>query len=227
MRAFLATVILASLLVAGTSVVAAPETGTRFDRTPKAVRPGQIEGDNAGRVVMNQYARCNAEIKREKAMAALALPYLSEEQSKAVGKLARGIADCLGPNSVTLSFQAPAMVAGMAEEFVLTDFKNADVSSISAISEEQMFASSFKPRNQGEDFAQCVVRADPNAARAILSTKVASDDEAMAVKKLVPQLGPCLVSGQKIEINGGTVRAIASVGLYRILSGLAAETVKK
>jgi hypothetical protein len=214
-----------SIFLGATSAVAAPETGTRFDQAPKAVKPGQVEADNAGRKVMNQFARCYADIKRADAISTLAIPYLSPEQGEAVRKNAGGLSDCLGPNDIRLSFNAPTMVAGMAEELVFALYPKPDLLAIGAMSEEAMFASSTKPRNPAEDFAQCVVRRDPTNAYALIQTAVASKAEAAAVKTLVPQLGQCLIAGQDIKLNNATVRAIAAVGLYRILSGVASARV--
>ena len=216
----IATVLFAS------SALAAPETGTRLDKTPLAVDNKQIEGDNSGRVVTNQYARCIAETKPDRAIAALALMYLSGDQNKAVQKLASGLADCLGPNSVVLRFPGAAMTAAMAEYFVTTKYDDTDFSKISELTEEAMFASTFKPRNDGEDFAQCVARSAPVAARNLLDTAVASDAEAAAIKKVVPYFGPCLLAGQDLKINADTVRSISAVGLYRILSGMAVQKAK-
>lgn len=219
--------VLLCLSLAVSPAQAEPESGSRIDRSPSAVKNMPNDKDNAGRIVLNQYARCYAGKYTEKVVAALDLAYLSPEQDSAVKKLNRTLADCLGFAIGSIRFTAPAMVGGMAEELVLNRYGNANLPRVATLSEEAMFASSFKPRNDGEDFAQCVARGNPAGAFALLQTEVGSDAETKAVKTLVPVLGGCLVAGQNLNLNNDTVRAIAAVGLYRILSGLAAADAGK
>jgi hypothetical protein len=222
----LGCVTLGTILLAS-PVAAEPESGTRIDRTPSAVRDMPTDKDNAGRIVLNQYSRCYAQNNGKKAEAALALVYLSPEQDAAVKKLNRSLADCLGFSGLNIRFAAPAMVGGMAEQLVLGTYGDANLPRVAALTEDAMFASSFKPRNDGEDYAQCVVRSNPTGAFAAIRTDVGSDAETAAVKALVPVLGSCLVAGQNINLNNDTVRSIAAVGLYRILSGMAATDAGK
>lgn len=217
----------AFFLAAASPAMAEPESGSRIDRSPKAVRNVPNDPENAGRIVLNQYSRCYAASNSAKAAAALSLPYLSDEQGAAVRNLNRKLADCLGFAVQRISFSAPAMVGGMAEEFVLNTYGDANLPHVGTLTEDAMFASSFKPRNNGEDFAQCVARSDPKGAYAILNTKVGSETETAAAKALVPVLGSCLVAGSNINLNTDTVRFVSAVGLYRILSGLAAADAGK
>lgn len=219
--------IAAGAMLAAPPALAEPESGSRIDRTPKAVRDMPTNQDNAGRIVLNQYSRCFAARNGPRVAAALALVYLSSEQSDAVKKLNRSLPDCLGFSGLNIRFSAPAMVGGMAEEFVVASYGKNNLPRVAALSEEAMFASNFKPRNDGEDFAQCVARTNPEGAYAVLETEVGSEAETKAVKVLVPALGSCLVAGNNINLNTDTVRSISAVGLYRILSGLAAADTGK
>ncbi|MBL8651480.1 MAG: hypothetical protein JNL35_13895 [Sphingopyxis sp.] len=206
---------------------AQPETGRRIDSVPSAVRNLPSDKAAAGRIVLNQYSRCFAKQNSTRVEAALALAYLSPEQENAVKKLNRSLPDCLGSSGLSIRFSAPAMVGGMAEEFVLGRYGDDNLTRVAALTEEAMFASSFKPRNDGEDFAQCVARGNPTGAFAVLQTDVGGDAEKKAVKALVPTLGSCLVAGHEMNLNDDTVRSISAVGLYRILAGLAAADAGK
>ena len=219
--------IAASTTFVASPAMAEPESGSRIDRSPRAVRDVPNDQDNAGRIVLNQYSRCYAADNGDRAADALALVYLSNEQSAAVKNLNRKLANCLGFSVQSLRFKAPGMVGGMAEELVLNRYGDADLTLVAALTEDAMFASSFKPRNDGEDFAQCVARSNPKGAFAVLQTKVGGTEETGAVKALVPTLGSCLVAGSNINLDTESVRIISAVGLYRILSGLAAADAGK
>lgn len=201
-----------------TAALAAPETGTRFDRAPLTVKPGQLVDDNAGRIVANQFARCVANQKRSASVTMMALPYLSDEQSKSAAKLFSGVQDCIGYGGYTLRSSTPAMVAGVAEQLIEDLYRRGDVGRFAGLSDEAALAMGIKPRNDGEDFAQCVVRRDPKAAKLVIATKPASKEETTQVGKMIPHLGPCLIQGQDLKLNVPSVRAIAAVGLYQLLS---------
>ena len=217
----------AAVTLTALPAMAQPESGRRIDSTPRAVKGLPGDKDDAGRIVLNQYSRCYAQKYQTRAIDALEYLYLSPEQDKAVAKLNRSMPDCLGHSGLTLRFSAPAMVGGMAEELVLENYGSKNLAAVSALTEDAMFASGFKPRNNGEDFAQCVARSNSAGAYALLQTDVGSEAETKAVKTLVPVLGSCLVTGQNINLNEDTVRSLSAVGLYRILSGLAASNAGK
>jgi hypothetical protein len=214
----LSLLILVFLSAASRAGLADPETGSRIERAPLAVTPKQAEGDNASILVLNQFARCFADQRRKATISLLALPYMSEEQSKAIKSLISGAQECM-VDGFELRFKPPAVVGGLAEQMIVDLYKNADVTDFAGMTDEALEQLSVKPRNYAEDFAQCVVRRDPQKVALLIQTKVASDAEAAAVQQLVSHLGPCLVSGQTISLNKPSVRSILAVGLYRMLAG--------
>ena len=219
--------ILSLCLAVPSAGLADPDLNSRIDRAPLAVKSKQAQGENASILVMHQFARCVADQHQKGAMALLALPYLSDEQSNAVGSLVGGNEDCMGSDGVGLRFKPPAIVGGMAEQLIANRYKNANVIRFAGMTDETLDQLSVKPRNYAEDFAQCVVRRDPQKVTQLIQTRPTSDEEAAIVQQLVPHLGPCLVSGQKISLNKPSVRSILAVGLYRMLASAPATQATK
>lgn len=204
--------------LAANSASAQPETGSRINRAPLAVTSAQAQGEDAAIVVMNQFARCVARQSPKAATDLLSLPYLSGQQSAAAYKLVGGEERCLGVGDRTLRFRPQLIVGGLAEQLVLDNYKRADVGRFRGMTDEALEASSGAPRNNAEDSAQCVVRRDPEAALDMIRSKPETREEAVLIKRLSPYLGPCLVSGTKMNLTKSAVRHSLAVGLYRMLS---------
>lgn len=64
-------------------------------------------------------------------------------------------------------------------------------------------------------FADCVVKASPNEAMAILRTDSGTPSERAAFAKLAPALGPCLTAGAKVEFNRNQLRGAMAEASYR------------
>ena len=70
----------------------------------------------------------------------------------------------------------------------------------------------------GQDFANCVIAADPATVDAMLRTEVRSKDEAVQFRKLVPVLGPCLPKGVKLEMDVAWMRSVGAEALLRSIA---------
>ncbi|MFC3711296.1 energy transducer TonB [Sphingoaurantiacus capsulatus] len=70
-------------------------------------------------------------------------------------------------------------------------------------------------RNGAEAMAQCIVRRDPLAARAVIDTVATSEAEAQALARLTPHLEPCIVEGTTLRLHRATLRAFVGIALYR------------
>lgn len=71
------------------------------------------------------------------------------------------------------------------------------------------------PRNGTEGFAQCVARRNPANAQALLATTSTGADEAAAIRRIVPDLAPCVMEGSTLRLNKLSIRSLAAIGLYR------------
>ncbi len=68
-----------------------------------------------------------------------------------------------------------------------------------------------------ERFGECVVRADPAGAHALLvDSPVASDAETAAIKALAPVIPKCVASGETVKFNRAMVRGTIAIAYYRL-----------
>jgi hypothetical protein len=87
---------------------------------------------------------------------------------------------------------------------------------------EAKYAAAMEGYQQAQAFAyvsrfgECVVRANPEGARALLGTTADSPEETAAFATLSNALGNCLESGQKIELSKVALRGTIAVNYYRL-----------
>jgi hypothetical protein len=209
-------------LVAGLAS-AGPRTGSRIDSAPGSVESVESEDSDTALRVTNTFARCVARQHGRAAEAVVAMSYLSPDQSRAASRLVGGQEDCMGSSGASLSLKPPLLVGGMAEQFVLQRYRNADLAPLTGMTDEAQAAAGLVARNNAEDLSLCVIRRDPAAARALIETVPASKEEAAQIQRLLPHLGPCVPAGQSLTLNKPALRALFATGLYRALSLLAAR----
>lgn len=65
-------------------------------------------------------------------------------------------------------------------------------------------------------FAQCVVRTDPVASRALVLGPVGSANEAAAIQTLSPALGSCIDKGVTINLTKERLSGLVAEALYRL-----------
>ncbi|MEO7411259.1 MAG: hypothetical protein ABIU10_08070 [Sphingomicrobium sp.] len=65
-------------------------------------------------------------------------------------------------------------------------------------------------------FGDCVVRAGPAKAWALLQTKVASAPEKAALAALAPEMGSCVPAGAQIELSPNNIRGTVALNYYRL-----------
>jgi hypothetical protein len=210
-----------AVVACSTALPAATPTGTGSSR-PSDTGSAEVVREAEASRAMDQFARCLARQNRWRAEAALALPYLSKEQSLAAANLVKGSGACLGRGAVAFSFTPRALMGGLAERFILDRFKQSDLERVARFSETEVAAAGLVPRNAAEEFGLCVALRESKNIHALISTPPASDEEGSIIAQITPQLGPCLFEGETVSINREAVRSILSVGLYRALSVLAA-----
>lgn len=70
------------------------------------------------------------------------------------------------------------------------------------------------------DFGECVVRANPAGAHALLSTSVLSPEENRAFAVLRPAFGQCLYQGQTLEMNKAILRGTVALNHYRLAQAM-------
>lgn len=69
-----------------------------------------------------------------------------------------------------------------------------------------------------QEFANCVVAADPTDADEVLRTVPSTRGEANAVASLTPHLGPCLQKGVTFTLDAAILRSLVAQGLERSIT---------
>lgn len=64
-------------------------------------------------------------------------------------------------------------------------------------------------------FGGCVVKRDMQDARSVVLLATASKEQNVALKQLIPNLGACLMQGQKIAFSKPIIEGILAEVLYR------------
>jgi hypothetical protein len=176
---------------------------------------------------MNKYAGCLLRTFRKRALAFLRLPPASYEAMLAARKLATGW--CLREGALSFRFQL--LRGGLYEALYEEQFERAGAAGLTAVppvdysggnptplSDETAFAIALV------QFADCVVRANPTASRALILSKVTSDEEKAAFASLTPHLGGCLVSGTQLKFSRPMLRGFVAEALYRLSAATVART---
>lgn len=65
-------------------------------------------------------------------------------------------------------------------------------------------------------FGECVVRRNPRAAHRLVVADAGSNEEALAMAGVRPQLGTCIVEGQKLGMNLKMLRGSLAYNFYRL-----------
>ncbi len=197
---------------------AQPQTGSRIDPNPGAVGAIDSTDEASTRRVMNIFGRCVAARRGRLAQEALALPLGGPAQLRAVDRAISNQDSCLGFGDRELRFNSLLLIGALAEYFVTERLPARDLQALAGLTDAQQDEMGLAPRTIHEDVATCVVRREPASAMAIIRSQPASDGEGAAIRRLLPQFGPCLPAGESVALNASTIRVFAAAGLYRLLS---------
>lgn len=173
---------------------------------------------------MNKYAGCLLRTFRKRALAFLRLPPASFEAMLAARKLATGW--CLREGALSFRFQL--LRGGLYEALYEQEFKRAGAAALTAAPPIDYTGGNPAPLSNETavaialvQFADCVVRANPTASRALILSKVTSDEEKAAFASLTPHLGGCLVSGTQLKFSRPMLRGFVAEALYRLSAAAA------
>ncbi|WP_264940125.1 hypothetical protein [Sphingomonas caeni] len=148
-------------------------------------------------------------------MAALSL-FPSEANAGALGKLAND--DCLAAGELrfnTLLFRGGLYTALYRERFGRQmPALPQGPANFSAGAPQPLDADAAKAIALRE-FGECVVRADPATAHAIVTVRIGSAEEARLYTVLGPLLGPCVYEGQEVKFSKTVLSGLFAEILYR------------
>lgn len=209
-------------IVLPVSAADAQRTGSRVDTARGAVRtPARIDAGTPVRV-MNTFARCLAGQNRTGALNVINLPYGEAAQGQAAERMIEPFPECLGRGSIEvaldLEYPPTLLAGGMAEHLITREHRRPDLQSIARMSDDDQLAIGMAPRNGTEILSSCVVRADPEAAYALVATDPTSAGEDEVFERIIPHLGPCVPDGLTVSFGKPALRALLATGLYRMLN---------
>jgi hypothetical protein len=213
----LATALAAGLLMA--PAAAAQDTGSII---PSRGRPASPEGgeDSAeAQRILVVFSRCVVLRNRRGVERFLALIPGSPDWSRAGARIATS--DCLYNGQ--LRFQPPMFRGALYEALYRIDFRARpipDLAAAPAVDYAGADTASLNETQRGwvalQSFADCVVRAAPSAARALVLSGIGASEERRAFALVTPALGPCLVAGVELRFSRPVLRGLISESLYRL-----------
>jgi hypothetical protein len=207
-----------SALLCASAAVAEPRLGTHYDRTHNEVTTAFTDGVSVDpRQVADRLGKCIADYNKARTAKIMGLPLLSKEQNKSFRELSTASDECFMVQGGELQVGWLTVVGRMAEHRFERMYKSADVNALVAAS------ASIAPRTPMEEFAFCLVRANPAGAARLIATPIASRDEESAVQALAPDLEKCMPAGPKATLNVSAARDIYAAGLYLLATRPAAS----
>ena len=220
-------------LAASVPVAADPPTGTRVDRGVEGLsgRHNTLR-DKSPRPGINAYFRCVASLDRARAGKVVLLEYMSREQGELLGKVGQRSAfavdrreDCFsdfGGGGVEIGFDRASAIGAFAEFFTLQEFDAEDAARLALLERDDWQTPALTPRNGSEMIGLCTAQAAGADVFHLIETAPASDEEAAAIQKVVPFLGPCLTDGVEVSFDETSLRALLAHSLYKALTGMEA-----
>jgi hypothetical protein len=187
-------------------------------------------------VAMHRLAACLVQNRRRQVVTMLQqIPSSAAEQS-AARALAAAAQDCLGDaagemvqgegaTTLQMRFPSSALMRGpLFEALYKQDFENfalrrgrtpLPLPDLDAMEKTPDLSDHSKRSLAVDDFAACVVAANPAESLALLETAPASSDEEKHVDALTPALGPCFAKGIQFSINHPMLRGFVAEAAYR------------
>ncbi len=210
-------------LTAAAFMIAQPAYPSRIDPpgVPARPRTGARGNDAEAQRVMIDFASCVAQRSRSSLERFLAQPFGSDDADRLAFRLATP--DCLF--DAELRFSQEIFRGALYDALYRIDFvrmEPADLSAVPPITYYVGATESLTPRQHrrvGQSlFADCVVRAAPSEARALILSAATSPTERAAFQALQPALGPCLVQGAQVRFSRPMLRGLVAESLYRLTS---------
>jgi hypothetical protein len=166
------------------------------------------------------YAMCLARSRPRVAEDILALPYLGEEQTRRAAQRIAGLDTCLTDTDVAAAARAPSILEGMAVQLLPARLAGANLTEVSALTDDQVVAHGLRPRNGYEDFSLCMVRGQPALVRSFVLAAPGTPQAQAAFREIVPHVPNCVGEGQHLSLDQRGLRAVLAVGLFRTVDTL-------
>ncbi|MFN3726843.1 MAG: hypothetical protein ACK4SZ_11125 [Allosphingosinicella sp.] len=199
------TLFLAALVAFEAASVQAPSTTVPIQPSVDSARQRQALGE---------LTVCLAERRPRWAREMLALPYLSDAQSRVAARVTMGSdSTCIGAED-EVTMRTSGIVAGLTQHFLRADIQREDFRRVATA------LNTLTPLNVSEDFALCIAARDPAAARDLALSDYGSAGEARAARQLAGHIESCTNPGEQLTVDQQALRALVSTALYRGVSAV-------
>lgn len=218
-----------SVALVGAPLALAQRTGTHVGPSPAQIPEGAgVSKEDRARIAMYRYAECAVDRSRSR----VELYLKTFPASKAAHKSANALSidDCLSTGE--MRFSEALFRSGAYDVLYRKNFQKegaVDFSAVPAIN----YAAGRDAEPYGNtdsrialrQIADCTVRKDPQASRALILSMVASKSEGAAFTQIVPAMSGCLLEGSKLSFSKSVFRGVIGETLYRLSVGASQPTV--
>lgn len=213
---FLSGVIVGCLLSLKPAI--AQETGTLITR-----KAAQIDSrdKNAARKTLEIFAKCVVDRQAGRASKIIDFRVDVPEYEKYMGGLTDYYDECL--SSGEFAFSYATFRGAMFEALYLRKFKSDGPLTFDPSLQSgyrALYPETLTPEAQDSvaqvNFGECVVRADAQGVRNLLTSQPGSATETEAVMRIGQKLSACIVKGSKISFSKSVLRGMLAEGLYRL-----------
>ena len=190
------------------------ETGSNIPIPKRARIPDDVKGDaNRGRIVAAEFARCTIARNPNGVARAIDLPPVSAGNALA----ALATSECLDSGQITIPRRL-MRGAIFVELYRVRAAKKVDI----AVPRPLDLSNAILPEFQQDRMqyallylGDCVIKRDVQDARDVVLLPTASKAQDASFKKLIPNLGPCLMQGQKVAFSKPIIEGVLAEVLYR------------
>lgn len=192
------------------------QIGSHISRAAPADIPDKLPDPTLVRATFEAFARCIVGSQRGSVERALSLSPIGKLYSQALTALSDQA--CLRGGSLEMDY--PLLRGALFIALYNADYRrnNGNIAPQPLdFSEDVGGASTPEERRYIglRQFADCVVRADPAASRALTLSRAGSSAENAAFSTLTAQLGPCINNGQTIGFSRIVLAGLIAETLYR------------
>ena len=202
------------------------------DSRPSRPAYEEDQADEASRVVtfdvLERTGKCLVNVDPKASMAVLTAPPGTPANGRAFDKLVWHLDDCLWigvqrtkfTRDIDVEIKGSAIIGAVAQALYRLQFASRPPSSLPT---PASVAPIMPPASEGKygqvianyAFAQCLVRAQPDAVRRLVLSKVASSEESEALSQLRQFMGPCVYKGTTAKADRNSLRLMLAQSLYR------------
>ena len=194
----------------------------------------KAEAEAMGRKVLGEFAECVVQAHKPLARKYVLTP-VGERMPEAEFRKVMG-PRCLGFLSGKLRMRYQQYRAALAERLITVELKGQGAIDPSArpalvwtepkppvkddAETREGYARAVAEMYLGK-LGECVVRANPAGAQALLATPIGDAAELPAFRALGPAIPPCVPKGEKLTLNRATLREAIAISYYRLAAGAA------